>query len=158
MTFTSDLDLYTWMRKNIKYRHYNHKSGLMSPKAVETLKTGSCHDQVLFELNKLQTIPDIQGLRGWFIIESNEMGQGGMTHSVVTYTKDHSLYYFEHSWCGRQGITKIKDIEEVYQNLHKQGIYGNIDQYPNLEIFPFVGTPGMSLHELVQACVNADKT
>ena len=58
-------------------------------------KEGSCHDQVMFELIMLKMIPSCNNCRAWFVFEHDSNGQGGETHSYVTYKQNGKLYWFE---------------------------------------------------------------
>lgn len=150
-TFNSDIDLYNWMHSNIKYSTY---SILKTPNELYKEKCGSCHDQVLFEIDSLRRINGCTNIKGWFIIEYND-DKGGETHSVVTYTKNNKNYYFENAWKNNAGIHILNEtIESLFDKFHKDGKWGNYNKYPNIEVSSFNATPGMNLQELVDSCLN----
>lgn len=153
--FKSDKELFNFMRKNISYKNYTK---LMSPEEVYNSKKGSCHDQVIFELyclRKLNLHP-----KALFLIEYNPNGNGNtnMTHSLVYYEKNGKICWFENAWGGNEGIhefNSISELKEELYKLHKDGKFGNIKQYPELEITSFKShKSGESLQELVDICVN----
>lgn len=153
--FKTDKDLFNFMRKNISYKNYTK---LMSPEEVYQTKKGSCHDQVMFELyclRKMKLKP-----KALFIIEYNDEGNGNsnVTHSLVYYTKNNKIYWFENAWGGNEGIhefNSISELKEKLHNLHDNGKFGNNKAYPKLEITSFKShKPGETLQELVDICVN----
>lgn len=153
--FRSDTELFNFMKKNISYKNYTK---LMSPEEVYSSKKGSCHDQVMFELyclRKLKLNP-----KALFLIEYNSNGTGNsnVTHSLVYYENNGKICWFENAWGGNEGIHKFNSISELknkLHELHKTGKFGNIKEYPELEITSFKShEPGESLQQLVDICVN----
>lgn len=57
--------------------------------------SGSCHDQVMFELKELRRMGTKP--KAIFFMEYNDTGQGGMTHSFVYYEDKNNLYWLEHA-------------------------------------------------------------
>jgi len=76
---TSPAELVRSMHKRIKYKDFDK---LMSPQEVASSNSGSCHDQVMYEIQKLKNL----GLspKALFVMESAGQ-QGGMTHSLVYF-------------------------------------------------------------------------
>ena len=149
LAFNKPKDLSDWMRKNIKYKQY---TSLMSADDVYSSKEGSCHDQIMFELKMLKMIPSCSNCRAWFVFEHDGNGQGGETHSYVTYKQNGKLYWFENAWSSRAGIHQIKDNDE-FKRLHDSGAWGNKNKFPEIEIAPFRASQGMSLQQLVNSCL-----
>ena len=149
LAFNKPKDLSDWMRKNIKYKQY---TSLMSADDVYSSKEGSCHDQVMFELKMLKMIPSCSNCRAWFVFEHDGNGQGGETHSYVTYKQNGRLYWFENAWTPRAGIHQIEDSNE-FKRLHDSGAWGNKNKFPEIEITPFRASQGMSLQQLVNSCL-----
>ena len=149
LAFNKPKDLSDWMRKNIKYKQY---TSLMSADEVYNSKEGSCHDQVMFELKMLKMIPSCSNCRAWFVFEHDGNGQGGETHSYVTYKQNGRLYWFENAWTPRAGIHQIEDSNE-FKRLHDSGAWGNKNKFPEIEITPFRASQGMSLQQLVNSCL-----
>ena len=149
----TDGDLYTWMKANIKYKNFDR---LMSPEEVSKNKNGSCHDQVMYEMQALKETGSVSNIQAWFIIEYNEKeNSGGETHSIVTYSKNNRKYYFENAWSSNSGIHPLTtSVKELFTAYHKSHKWGNIDRYPDIEITRFRGNPGMTLQELVDACTS----
>ena len=149
LSFKTAKNLSDWMKKNIKYKNY---TSLMSADEVYSSKQGSCHDQVVFELKMFKMIPETSNCRAWFVFEHDGKGQGGETHSYVTYKKDGKLYWFENAWTSMAGIHEIKDNDEFFR-MHKAGKWGNVSKFPEIEIASFKAREGMSLQQLVDSCL-----
>lgn len=153
-TFKSDEELFDFMKKNISYKNYTR---LMSPEEVYEAKKGSCHDQVMFELyclRKMKLKP-----KALFLIEYNKDGNGtsNMTHSLVYYEKDGKICWFENAWGGNEGIHKFNSVAELKEKLnkmHENGKWGNVKQYPELEITSFKShKTGETLQQFVDTCL-----
>ena len=132
--FETPEKLQTWMHQNIKYKEYTK---LMSHDEVLNEKKGSCHDQVMFELEELRLMK--LNPKALFFIEYNG-NQGGMTHSFVYYEKGNDLYWFENAWGLYAGIHKfksLKDIKDFIKDQHTKGKLGNNKKYPDIEITTF---------------------
>lgn len=140
--------------RKIKYKEFTK---LMSPKAVEKTKKGSCHDQVMYEMSELRKM----GInpKATFVMECSDDGQGGMTHSFVHYKEGKKTVWLENAWGEKAGIHKynsLKDIKKEIRRSHKEGSFGNIKTYNNLIFGKFDDTdhrPGESLQELVNKCI-----
>ena len=108
----SPYELSNFMRQNVKYSEF---SSLKSPK--DTLNSGgSCHDQVMLEISELKK----QGYdpKATFIMEYDpETGQGGTTHSFVTYEDDGKTCWLENAWGGREGIHKYDSFEDCLNDV-----------------------------------------
>ena len=153
-TFSNPEELMRWMKSNIRYSRYTK---LMSHDDVAIERHGSCHDQVMFEIEELKKMGEKP--RSLFIMEYNKSGQSGMTHSLVWIDNhDSGILWIENAWNGMQGIHKFQNVKELKDHisqLHKTGKFGNIKQYPELEITSMKEhTPGESLQEFVDKCVN----
>lgn len=150
--FETPEKLQTWMHQNIKYKEYTK---LMSHDEVLNEKKGSCHDQVMFELEELRLMK--LNPKALFFIEYNG-NQGGMTHSFVYYEKGNDLYWFENAWGLYAGIHKfksLKDIKDFIKDQHTKGKLGNNKKYPDIEITTFKHhSPGESLNDLVQIALS----
>ena len=145
----TDKDLSNWMRRNINYKQMGN---LMTPEEVLKEKNGCCHDQVVFELSALRQL----GYRpsAWLVFEYNESnGQAGETHSYVTYTRNGKLMWFENAWGGHAGIHEVRSHTFI-EDMHKSHEWGNINQYPSLEITKFKYNTGDSLQELIDRSTN----
>ena len=141
------------MKNNIRYKDFTK---LMSHDEVMKYKKGSCHDQVMFELEELSKMN--LSPKALFFMEYDNNNQGGMTHSFVYYEKDSKVYWFENAWGDNKGIHKfdsVKDIKESIKEYHKSNKFGNINKYPNLEITSFKKhIPGESLQDFVSKCLS----
>lgn len=145
-------DLLEYMKKNIRYSNYTR---LKSAKEVFESGSGSCHDQVMFELAELKGIG--YSPKALFFMEYKE-GQGGITHSFVYYVHNNKYYWFENAWNDYRGIHEfdsLKDIKENIKHMHENHKFGNIKQYPNLYISNFgYHKPGETLQEFVDKVID----
>lgn len=145
------------LSKSLKSLKYKEFTKLMSPKAVEKTKRGSCHDQVMFEMSELRKM----GIKpkATFVMEVSDNGQGGMTHSFVHYKKGNRTVWLENAWsdrAGRHEYDSLKDIKKEFRRSHKAGEFGNNRTYKNLIFGEFDDRkhrPGETLQELVNKCL-----
>ena len=139
--------------RSFKYKEFDK---LMSPEEVKRSKRGSCHDQVMYELDYLRKAG--YKPRATFLMEYDDNGQGGMTHSFVHYQKNGKTYWVENAWTERAGITvydSLNDIKKAIRRAHKTGEFGNKKRYSHLTFAKFDDRkhrPGESLQELVDRC------
>lgn len=146
--FDSPLKLLLWMKNNINYKEYSY---LMTAEEVYKEKTGSCHDQVIFEMFYFEKMKIKYGTI--FFIEYNDDNIGGATHSLLYYIKNGKYYWFENAWEEEKGIhgpyNSLKDLkDEVKEKDLKNSKYNNIEfgSIKNVK-------SGMTLNEFVQACL-----
>lgn len=137
------------MRKNVRYAEFTK---LKSPEEVLSSKSGSCHDQVMFELHELRAMG--YKPKAIFMIELDpDSSQGGMTHSLVYYTDNKKICWFEHAWGGHEGIREFgspKDIEKYIRDQHNAGSFGNKKKFPVLLFGRFGNhSPGESVYDFV---------
>lgn len=152
-TFSSPKGLSKFMQK-FKYKNFTK---LMSPDKVAKSKSGSCHDQVMFEMSELRKM----GLnpKACFVMEVDDKGQGGMTHSFVYYKNGDKVSWLENAWQERIGITdydSFSDIKKAIKNAHKTGEFGNKFKYNNIIFGDFDDREhisGESLQDLVNKCL-----
>ena len=153
LSFKYDKDLSNWMKSNISYSNFTK---LKSHDEVLKSKKGSCHDQVMFEYEELKKLG--YSPKGLFIIENDNKGQGGTTHSLVYYKKGDKLCWFENAWKGQEGITEymsLKDIKDTIKDMYEDHKFGDIEKYGNLEFNTFsisAHKPGESLQQFVDIC------
>ena len=144
---TSDVELSKWMKSNIKYQEFKT---LMTPEEVFESRMGSCHDQVVFELAVLKALK--YSPKALFFIEYNEGDNvGGQTHSFVYYRRGTKFYWFENAWGGQAGIHgPYKNVKELKNDIISKH---DTKKYKKLQFASFKGKEGMSLDELVKACL-----
>lgn len=139
--------------RNFKYKEFTK---LMSPDQVEKTKSGSCHDQVVYEMDRLRKMG--YKPKAKFLMEFDDNGQGGMTHSFVYFKKGKKTYWVENAWSERAGVTpynSIADIKKTIRNAHKSGEFGNKKRYKNLAFTDFDDRKhktGETLQQLVDKC------
>lgn len=138
---------------------YSEFTRLKSPDEVEKSKSGSCHDQVMYELRELRKM----GLdpKAMFIMEVDEKtGQGGMTHSLVYFKDNNHTYYLENAWEGNRGLHVMKtdlDIKKRIKRAHNNGSFGAKSQFNTLLFSDFHEERhkiGEDLQELVDRCLD----
>ena len=141
--------------KGFKYKEFDK---LMSPEEVEKTGGGSCHDQVMYEMDKLRKM----GLnpKATFVIEYDDNGQGGMTHSYVTFVQNGKTMWLENAWSERAGVNEFNspsDVRKAIRNAHKSGEYGNIGQFKHIAFKEFDDrkhVPGETLQEFIDKIYN----
>jgi hypothetical protein len=139
-------DLSQWMKNNIRYANFNK---LKSAEEVYKTRSGSCHDQVIFEkyvFNKLHIKCDCL-----FMIESDG-NQGGATHSLLYFIKDKKYYWFENAWENYSGITgPYQTLDDLKNDIKSKWQYN--PKYPEFNITTMKNVKtGMSLQKFVTAC------
>jgi len=155
LSFKSDKELLEWMKKNIKYSNFRK---LKSHDEVLKTKSGSCHDQVMFEYEELKKLG--YSPRGLFIIELDKNGQGGTTHSLVYYRKGNKICWFENAWKGQEGIGEhdsLNNIKDIIRDMYNNYGWGNLRKYGYLEFKSFSISshkPGESLQQFVDICLD----
>lgn len=144
---TSDVELSKWMKSNIKYQEFKT---LMTPEEVFESRMGSCHDQVVFELAVLKALK--YSPKALFFIEYNDGDNvGGQTHSFVYYRRGTKFYWFENAWGGQAGIHgPYKNVKELKNDIISKH---DTKKYKKLQFASFKGKEGMTLAELVKACL-----
>lgn len=128
--FKTPEELSRWMRSNIHYANFSH---LKSSNEVLTSKSGSCHDQVVFEYNELKKMGKKPKIL-FFIAYKEGSNQGGMTHSLVYYNENNKIKWFENSWSGLEGIHTYDSLSELKDDIKKY--YSNMSDaknFPELE-------------------------
>lgn len=148
--------LSSWMKKNISYAEY---TTLKSPEETVKRGKGSCHDQVLLELEELRSM-GYSPKATFFIEYSPKSSQGGTTHAFVTYEEKGKTYWLENAWGGQEGLHEFNNLDEIkgyITKLHKSGKTGDNVRFPNLEFSDFgEHKPGESLQELVDKSLSTE--
>ena len=103
--------------KNFTYDSSDHK--LRSPKETARMKTGNCHDQVLYELDQLKK--GGHDAKAKFLIEvDSKTGQGGQTHSYVYYKDGKEFVWFENVWEDQKGEHRYNSEKELHDDVKKK--------------------------------------
>ena len=139
-----------------KYKNYTR---LQSPSTTVKTKHGSCHDLSYLVFNELKRLG--KKPTAYFVMEYDDSGQGGMTHSMVTYKENGVVNWIEpaNAWSERGGITSYTNHNALVNSVkraHSSGEYGDINRYPNIEITTFdfdKHIPGESLGDFVNKCL-----
>ena len=126
-TFKSPEELSKWMKSNI---HYSNFTKLKSSDGVVESKSGSCHDQVVFEYNALKNMGKKPKIL-FFIAYKEGSNQGGMTHSLVYYSEGSKVKWFENSWSGMEGIHTYDSLSDLKADIKR--LYSNM---PDAKSFP----------------------
>lgn len=154
VTFKTPEELSRWMRSNIHYANFSH---LKSSNEVLTSKSGSCHDQVVFEYNELKKIGKKPKIL-FFIAYKEGSNQGGMTHSLVYYNENNKIKWFENSWSGLEGIHTYDSLSELKDDIKKY--YSNMPDAKNFPELEFKSVrisdfkTGMSLGNFVSGIMD----
>lgn len=138
--------------RSIGYSEFTH---LQSPAETKRKGKGSCHDQVLYELDALRK----KGIdaKARFMIEYDpKSGQGGTTHSYVYVETEDGVLYFENAYKGQEGVHKYKsvdDIEKHFIDLRNSGNWGNSKKFNSVEfqdLDPSTHSYGEDLQEFIE--------
>lgn len=152
--FKTPEELSRWMRSNIHYTNFSH---LKSSNDVLTSKSGSCHDQVVFEYNELKKMGKKPKIL-FFIAYKEGSNQGGMTHSLVYYNENNKIKWFENSWSGLEGIHTYDSLSELKDDIKKY--YSNMPDAKNFPELEFKSVrisdfkTDMSLGDFVSGIMN----
>ena len=133
---------------------YIEFTSLMSPLEVLINKQGSCHDQVMLEMQELAE----EGFnpKAKFIIAVNSDGQGQETHSFVYYYYDGSWCWFENAWKDLRGIRRYSTEDELLDSV--MFAFGERNAFDILYIADFIPSEhyvGEDLQTLVDVCMNS---
>lgn len=153
-TFKTPEDLSKWMKSNV---HYANFTKLKSSDGVAESKSGSCHDQVVFEYNALKNMGKKPKIL-FFIAYKEGSNQGGMTHSLVYYNEGSKVKWFENSWSGMEGIHTYDSLSDLKADIKR--IYSNMPDAKNFPELEFKSAnisdfdTGMNLGEFVSGIMD----
>ena len=153
-TFKTPEELSKWMKSNV---HYANFTKLKSSDGVAESKSGSCHDQVVFEYNVLKTMGKKPKIL-FFIAYKEGSNQGGMTHSLVYYSEGNKVKWFENSWSGMEGIHTYDSLSDLKADIKK--LYSNMPDAKNFPKLEFKSASisdfdaGMNLSEFVSGIMD----
>jgi hypothetical protein len=151
------LDKVTKLFNDMEDIEYVEFTRLLSPLEVVVTKRGSCHDQVMLEMEELQEI--CLRPKAKFIMAVDKDGQGLETHSFVYFKEDNICYWFENAWKDRRGIYQFGTEKELIKTvMHDFAIRlgRHEDSNPKLyiaEFNPDEHTIGEDLATLVSNCM-----
>ena len=140
--------LMNWMR-DIEYTEFTQ---LKSPEEVFLTKSGSCHDQVMFEIAELKNI----GVKpiAKFLMAVDKDNIGGETHSFVYWVLPRSAYWVENAWSDFRGLHMYKTEDELVVDVIEKFRERNPNQYIYLSDFdPAAHTIGEDLDTFVDICM-----
>lgn len=130
--------------KNFTYDSSNHK--LRSPKETAKMKTGNCHDQVLYELDRLKK--GGHDAKAKFLIEvDSKTGQGGQTHSYVYYKDGNQFVWFENAWEDQKGEHRYNSEKELHHDVKKK--FRSNTSMDKIYDGDFDAKPGDTLQDIV---------
>ena len=153
-TFKTPEELSKWMKSNV---HYANFTKLKSSDGVAESKSGSCHDQVVFEYNALKNMGKKPKIL-FFIAYREGSNQGGMTHSLVYYSEGNKVKWFENSWSGMEGIHTYDSLSDLKADIKR--IYSNMPDAKNFPELEFKSASisdfdtGMNLGEFVSGIMD----
>ena len=142
-------DLADYMKKNIGYSEY---SELKSPEETIRTKSGSCHDQVMLELEELKNLGFSP--KAAFLIEYDpKTNQGGTTHSFAYYNKNGKTYWLENAWSNQSGLHEYDSQKSMIDDVFKK--FKNESTKPKVIMTDFGNhQKGETLQELVDISLN----
>lgn len=136
--------------KKFKYKQFDR---LMSAKQVASTKSGSCHDQVIYEIDQLSKL----GLKpkAAFIMAVDKNGNGGETHTFVLYNENGKTNWFENAWSDKRGIHSYNNEKLAMADIVKEFKKRNKGQNIYLADFdPSEHSTGETLEVFVDKCMN----
>lgn len=137
------------LMSEIQYKEFDT---LMSTAEVLNTLSGSCHDQVMVELDELTK----QGLNpiGKFIMAVDIDNVGGETHSFVYWLQNGKAYWFEHAWEDFAGIHEFESEQDLLEYVIDMFTNRNPGQYIYLgDFIPQEHKIGEDLQTLVDICM-----
>lgn len=152
--FKTPEELSKWMKSNI---HYSNFTKLKSSDGVVESKSGSCHDQVVFEYNALKNMGKKPKIL-FFIAYREGSNRGGMTHSLVYYSEGNKVKWFENSWSGMEGIHTYDSLSDLKADIKR--LYSNMPDAKNFPELEFKSASisdfdtGMNLGEFVSGIMD----
>ena len=152
MSYNSKLKTPTQLSKFMSTFTYKDFDKLMSPEEVYLTKSGSCHDQVMFELAELKNI----GIHpvAYFLMAMGKDNVGGETHSFVCWVTGNRAYWFENAWEDHRGITIFNNEMELLESVWKAFSERVPHHYLYFADFlPEEHTVGEDLDTLVNTCM-----
>ena len=143
-------DLLDFMR-DIDYCEFTY---LQDPDDTYNELQGSCHDQVLFELQELSDM----GLfpQAKFIIAVDDFDQGLETHSFVCYEDDGKWYWFENAWEDMRGVHEFDTYDDMLDAV--MFAFGQRTDFRKLYVADFIPEEhfiGEDLNTFVDTCMNS---
>lgn len=135
--------------KNIQYCQF---TTLKDHDWVEKNKKGSCHDQVMYELEELKKYGLSPNAK--FFIQVDDKGQGYETHSFVYLRINGKYIWFENAWKDYAGIHIYDSYSEMKKDIErkincKQNIHIVWGKFNTSKL-----QPGDSLQSVVDKCLN----
>lgn len=121
--------------KNFKYTEF---TTLQTPKMTAKKRSGSCHDQVMYEVDQLRRMG--YEPQTTFVFEHDGKGNGGETHSYVHYQDGKKHIWFENAWGDKRGLHEYATADEIKKDflmMHRTGEWGNRKKNPEIEIVDF---------------------
>lgn len=144
------------MSDDMKSWTYKEYTKLQSPEKTQKTRSGSCHDQAIFEADQLRRMGF--NPKTIFFMEHDGKGQVGTTHTFVHYKNGKKEIWFENAWGGREGIHEYNSLDDIYKEIekaHARGETGNPKRYPETDFTEFDWTkhqPGEDLQEYMDTC------
>lgn len=140
------------LSKKMSSFKYSDFTTLMSHDEVAIKKRGSCHDQVMYELEELRKLG--YSPKADFFMDVDKSGQGYQTHSFAHYDDERGNHiWFENAWEDQKGIHVYKNESEMYKDIRRKHktpkgidtIWGTFDDSKL--------RPGMDLQDVVDTCL-----
>ena len=139
------------LMQDFQYKDFDY---LMSPEEVYLTKSGSCHDQVLFELAELQRIGMLPKAK--FLMAVDKDNIGGETHSFVYWITGNRAYWFENAWEEHRGINIFSSEQDMFDTIISEFKARNPHQYIFLADFNSEDhSIGEDLQTFVDICMDS---
>lgn len=147
--FGTPEELFDFMQ-DFEYKDFDT---LMSAIDVYLNKSGSCHDQTLFEYSCLRDMKLRPHAR--FLIAVDKDNIGGETHSFVYWVANGHAYWFENAWEDYKGIHEFNSVPELIDAVVDAFTERNPRKYIYISnLMPADHTIGEDLETFVDICMN----
>ena len=153
---------YGWVDINSKvHKEINEEFAnnyvLQSPEEVLKNKVGVCWDQVELEREYFKNIA--YDTKTFFIVHYDD--EKCPTHTFLTFKKENSHFWFEHSWEKFRGIHEYKSLDELLKDVQNKFITNELNnnyQIENLIIREYQKPQyGISVQEFYRHCENGER-
>ena len=123
--------LFNWMKDNIEYTDsdaFDKKYGIQGTTQLIQTKKGHCFDTSNMLIDVLRK--NGFDVSAYFILEVDENGNGGTSHTfVVLKENDHSYYWIEVSWDNKQGIHHYSSLNAIFDDVFKSWDFADEQKY-----------------------------
>ena len=158
MNFKSPVELYNYLKNNIKYRMpESSEDPILSPSEVMDIKKGHCHEQT-FLISKELSKMGIDNKK-WFIYATNKNGNyvdGNVgTHSIVEFKYNGKICVIENAFERIRGFHKFNNDDDLDMFYSSRFVAFAPRGTTNCRWKTLKGHPGMGLWDFCELNINS---